>query len=124
MALLSLKRFSESTATFVKLLSIAPKHDYAAGYRFHAQLHACDWSDYDATRARIRADVAQGERRDMPFSLLAHCDDPAAQFACARNDVGDKYPPAQPQWQGERYRHDKIRVAYLASTFHDHPVAY
>src|SRR6185503_2394754 len=124
-ALLNAKRFTQSAASFDQLLRIAPRHEYASGYRFHAQLHGCDWSDYDAARTLIAAEVMQGEARDMPFALLAHCDDPAVQLRCARRYIADKYPDsAQPLWRSERYRHDKIRVAYLASTFHDHPVSH
>ena len=43
----------------------------------------------------------------------------------ARAYTASKYPPhAQPLWTGERYRHDRIRVAYLSADFHDHATAY
>jgi len=28
------------------------------------------------------------------------------------------------QWKGERYRHERIRVAYLSADFREHAVAY
>jgi predicted O-linked N-acetylglucosamine transferase (SPINDLY family) len=30
------------------------------------------------------------------------------------------YPAATPLWQGQRYRHERIRVAYLSADFHQH----
>ena len=34
-----------------------------------------------------------------------------------------QFPPAaSPVWQGERYGHDRIRVAYLSADFRQHPV--
>ena len=36
-----------------------------------------------------------------------------------------KYPPSQkPIWQGEHYRHDRIRVAYVSADFREHPVSH
>lgn len=36
-----------------------------------------------------------------------------------------KYPPSEkPIWQGERYDHDRLRVAYLSADFHTHAIAY
>jgi protein O-GlcNAc transferase len=39
--------------------------------------------------------------------------------------VADECPPvATPLWRGERYRHDKIRIAYLSTDFRAHAVAF
>ena len=47
------------------------------------------------------------------------------QLACARSFVADKFPAsAAPLWTGQRYRHDRVRVAYLSADFHDHATAY
>ena len=49
----------------------------------------------------------------------------AAQLACARTFVADRFPAAAtPLWRGERYRHDRIRVAYLSADFHEHATAH
>jgi predicted O-linked N-acetylglucosamine transferase (SPINDLY family) len=123
-ALLDLNRNAESAATFEKLLDLAPKHDYALGLQFHAQLLDCDWSEYRELKTRIAADVARGERRDAPFSFLAHSDDAPAQKSCARVYAADKYPPQRPLCGDARYRHERIRIAYISSDFADHPVGH
>ena len=39
--------------------------------------------------------------------------------------MDDKCPAsAAPVWNGTRYRHDRIRLAYLSADLRDHPVAY
>src|SRR6185503_6972515 len=92
---------------------------------FQAQRYACVWTDFAATSARIAADVAGGKRSDLPFSFLTHSTSEKAQLDCARIYVGDKYPPgAQPLWNGERYGHDKIRIAYLSADFQNHATAH
>ena len=122
--LMLLKRFTESAATFARLIELEPAYDYALGYCFHARLQACDWTDYESAANKIAAAVERGERADMPFSFLTHSLEPAAQLKCTRTHIADKYPPApQPLWRGERYEHNKIRLAYLSSAFHDHPIA-
>lgn len=44
---------------------------------------------------------------------------------CARNYSRRKYPvAAKPLWAGERYSHDRIRIAYLSADFHLHATAH
>ena len=44
---------------------------------------------------------------------------------CARNFIASAYPAAgTPIWQGERYDHSRIRVAYLSADFREHAVPY
>jgi predicted O-linked N-acetylglucosamine transferase (SPINDLY family) len=58
-----------------------------------------------------------------PFHLLAWCASPAVQHACAKIYVADRFPSfPDPVWRGERYAHERIRVAYLSSDFRDHAV--
>jgi protein O-GlcNAc transferase len=123
--LMTLKRFADAADSFARLLALVPDYDYAPGYLFHARLHACDWRDYTATAGRIVSGIARGEKRDEPFTLLAHCRDAAAQLQAARIYASDKYPAAvNAPASGARYRHDRIRVAYLSSDFHDHATSY
>jgi predicted O-linked N-acetylglucosamine transferase (SPINDLY family) len=123
MALLSLRRYAEAAQSFARVLEAAPR-GYTLGYMLHAKLQACDWSDYDALTQRVAQGVARGERTDVPFAFLAHSLDPAAQLSCARICTADKHPPEAPVWQGERYDHKRIRLAYLSSDFQSHPVSF
>jgi predicted O-linked N-acetylglucosamine transferase (SPINDLY family) len=86
-------------------------------------MHICDWAHFEEDCARLRAGVADARPVSYPFQLLAWCGSPGVQHACARNYVADKCPPfPAPIWRGERYAHQRIRVAYLSSDFRDHPV--
>jgi protein O-GlcNAc transferase len=42
---------------------------------------------------------------------------------CAELFVEREFPPTKPLWTGKRYRHDRIRLAYLSGDFRNHPVA-
>ena len=118
------RRYEDAAATFGRLCALSPGYDWADGYLLLARRHACDWAGTDALIARVEARIARGERAITPFAFLAVSDDPALQLACARIHQAAAGARPPPLWRGERYRHDRIRLAYLAADFHDHPVAY
>jgi predicted O-linked N-acetylglucosamine transferase (SPINDLY family) len=46
---------------------------------------------------------------------------PAEQHPYTQQYVNREYPPSKkPLWQGERYSHDRIRVAYVTADFREH----
>jgi protein O-GlcNAc transferase len=123
--LVSLNRHEEAAKSFAQLLRIAPDFEYAIGRLFHSQMHCSDWSGFAANTAKLVNAVGSGERADAPFSFLAVSQSEPLQLQCARIFVDDKFSPsASPLWTGRRYRHDKIRIAYLSADFHNHATAY
>ena len=122
--LLGLTRYEESAQSFAALLAIAPDHDYALGQWAHARLRCCDWDGHAEYTARLGQRVLARHRSSTPFAFLTAVDSPAGLHECGRQFVADRYPPQSPLWTGERYRHERIRVAYLSSDFHDHATAY
>jgi predicted O-linked N-acetylglucosamine transferase (SPINDLY family) len=124
-ALVGLRRLDEAIVDFERALASGEEHDDLEGTYLHALMHLCDWRDFDDLCAGINADVAAGRAAIIPFQLLAVPSTPAAQLECARIFVRKKHPPyPQPVWRGERYAHERIRVAYLSANLNDHPVAH
>ena len=124
-ALLDLQRPADAVRTFRRLLEVAPDHEFARGSMFFSQLRCCDWTHYDLTVKKIADDVAAGRRAALPFAFLMMSRSPAAQLRCAQIYARHKYPPPHPPLrQGERYGHDRIRIAYLSANFHEHAIAY
>ncbi|MGE5540329.1 MAG: tetratricopeptide repeat protein [Gemmatimonas sp.] len=120
----NLRRHDESTADFERLVALSPEYPYALGNLLHSRLQACDWRGYDDLVAAVTAAVRAGKRADLPFSFLSAGESPADQLACARLYAAARFPAApEPLWRGERYRHDRIRIAYLSADFHDHATA-
>ncbi|HXB52512.1 MAG TPA: hypothetical protein VNU69_07090, partial [Rhizomicrobium sp.] len=78
-------------------------------------LALCDWDRIAQILPENAAMLAP------PLSFLGFSDDKALQLACARA-AADSLPPA-PLWNGERYTHDRIRLAYISADFRDHAVA-
>lgn len=111
--------------SYQQAISLQPSHNLARGALFHAQLSCCDWSSYKENSLKIVAAVQSGERGYKPFSFLAMSSSAAAQLACAKSYVAEKYPPAENHlWSGEIYKHNKIRIAYISADFRAHPVSY
>ena len=124
-ALLELSRHEEAAKDFERFLAVKPDWGYAQGNMLHAQLHCGDWKDYSRKVDLIINDIAAGKRAAHPFIFLSISQSPRDQLQCARTFGRDRYPAsAQAVWKGERYRHDRICVAYLSADFYRHPVAY
>ena len=124
-ALFCLDRREDLIESYRRLLRVNPDYDYARGHLLRAQMQCCEWAEYEKNAARISEDVRANRRADFPFNFIAVSESAADQLECSRIFVADKFPAvAQPVWRGERYRHDKIRVAYLSADLRGHAVAY
>ncbi len=121
-----IERFEEAAADYEKVRDGDPAcPDYVTGYLTMSRLHACDWRNLNEERAKI----ADAMRRAVfvldPIGNALLSGSPAEQLAFARVWATQKYRPAQvPLWRGEKYRHDKIRVAYLSADFRNHATAF
>ena len=124
-ALMDLKRFGAAAKCFEQLMEIAPAWDYAAGNLLSCHLYSCDWEKVAALTTRVSDAVERGEKVIAPFAFLAVSDSLAAQLQCSLTYSADRYPTSTiPVWTGQRYRHDRIRLAYLSADFREHATAY
>ena len=124
-ALERMSRLEEALPSYERAMALDPSQKYLAGTRLHVKMHLCDWRDFDADCARLVASVADGKIASTPFLLLPLPSSPAAQRQCATLYAADRCPAAAaPLWNGERYHHDRIRIAYLSADLHDHATAY
>jgi protein O-GlcNAc transferase len=120
-----LGRREEQYEAFAKAFTLKPDLPYAEGARLFAKMQICAWGDIEDDCAQLVAHVREGEPRSDPFTMLVASSSPADHRICAEQYVARLFPAAvEPLWRGERFRHDRIRVAFLASEFHNHVVAY
>ncbi len=120
-----LGRNIEAAETYRLLRTHHPDLPRVVGNFLNASLMSCAWADLDVLHQSISADVQAGVAADTPFSFLAYSTSPEDQLSCASAWIREKHPPVSPAvWTGERYRHDRIRLAYLSSDFQDHPMAH
>jgi tetratricopeptide (TPR) repeat protein len=120
----ALKRYGAATADFEQVLSIDPHAPYVAGNLAHFRMQSSAWPHYERDKAAIAQGVRAGRRVVMPFIHLGLSDSPADQLRCASIWTAHELPvQVPPLWRGERYRHDRIRVAYVSADFHSHATA-
>jgi predicted O-linked N-acetylglucosamine transferase (SPINDLY family) len=121
----ALKRFEEAAHDYARALSLAPDLPYGLGYLAQSRLRSCDWSQIEEDRRKIAAGLREGRRVIDPFGNLIVSDSLEDQLQCARIEMAQSNSAGLPRfWQGESYRHDRIRLAYLSADFRPHPVAF
>ncbi|MDO9249554.1 MAG: tetratricopeptide repeat protein [Phenylobacterium sp.] len=124
-ALGALRRPEEAVAGYRQALRLGLQNPEMLGAKLFQQMQICDWSDHAEASAQIAQRIGEGAPADLPFTFLAHSDDPAAQLACAQIHARGRFPvPPPPLWNGEAYRHEKIRVAYVSADFYTHATAH
>jgi protein O-GlcNAc transferase len=122
---LELRRLDEAAADLARARELDPDQDELEGLHLHARMFLCDWAGFDALCAGLNAAIESGTLATQPFHLLACPSTPAIQLKAARTYVAEKFPArSEPRWRGERYAHERIRVAYLSPDLRDHAVAH
>jgi predicted O-linked N-acetylglucosamine transferase (SPINDLY family) len=122
--LVRLQRHDEAVGAYDRALAIDPGLKYVAGDRLHAKQFICDWASLEPDISRLLADVREGRIACAPFALVSVPSSAAEPLRCAQLFVADKYPAMPPLWRGERYKHDRIRIAYLSADFRDHATSH
>jgi protein O-GlcNAc transferase len=122
--LFELKRYDEASADYDALLQAAPDFPYALGNAALARAYCCDWRRLKQDREQIHAALQSGRAVVSPHASTLIVDDRMDQLRAAQTWVAERCPEMPPLWRGERYRHDRVRVAYLSADFHSHATAY
>jgi protein O-GlcNAc transferase len=122
-ALHKLSRFEQAITDFERALAINPEIAHAKGLLLSARMNCCDWGSFALELEQLMDDVRAGKRASEPFLLLGLSGNSGDQLRCAET-YGRHARQASPTpiWKGERYRHARMRVAYLSADFRDHPV--
>lgn len=110
---------------FDRLLSINPDYPYGQGLLSYERLHVCDWSDFEVAKNRIIENVRLGKRSSKTLGFMGLSDSAEDHLKCART-FADHYCPTAPDklWSGERYQHERIRLAYVSPDLREHPVGH
>jgi predicted O-linked N-acetylglucosamine transferase (SPINDLY family) len=120
------KQYEKALNDYDKALALDPSLDYLFSNRFMMTLFNCRWDDgYDKGCQFIIEGIRNRTLKAEPFVLLSLPSTAEDQLACAARYIEDKEPsgPRMP-WHGRRYAHDRIRIGYVSSDFHNHPVAH
>ena len=116
-------RFKEAIEASDRALALAPEHVCAMRIGIRSRLFACDWHRREDDNRRISEGLRAGKQVIVPLFHRALSDSEAENLIFARLTAQRFLRPEKLLWQGECYRHDKIRVAYLSTDFRDHVVS-
>ncbi|MFZ3018961.1 MAG: tetratricopeptide repeat protein [Gallionella sp.] len=119
------KQSQPAIGMFARLLMLNPDYDYGLGLLAYERLHICDWTDFAATSQRIIDGIRAGKRTCKTLALMAMSDSASDHYQAAQLFSSHYCPPSATKlWNGERYRHDKIRLAYISPDLREHPVGH
>ncbi|HSF48790.1 MAG TPA: tetratricopeptide repeat protein [Burkholderiales bacterium] len=115
------QRYEEARASYQEALAIRPDLEHVSGELAWARMRCCDWREREEEVGRLTADVRAGKRSITPFAFLAVSDSAQDQLLCAQIWMRDQCAESlAPIWKGERYHHERIRLAYLSADFRVH----
>jgi predicted O-linked N-acetylglucosamine transferase (SPINDLY family) len=121
----NLKQLPEAIADCEKALELDHEHAHALAVLVHCKLHCCDWRNLEQERTKVRKGLDLGKRTVFSFDNKAISESEEEHLACTRIWVREECPSVRdPLWSGERYSHDKIRLAYLSTDLRAHAVAF
>jgi len=121
--LLANQRPAEASDASEQALQLDPHHQAATRIGIQARMYGCDWSQREADKRRISESLKLGANVVKPVKLRLISDSEEEGLTLARLVTKGLSMPDRPLWRGERYGHDKIRIAYLSTDFRAHVVA-
>src|ERR1700694_4407424 len=117
-----LKRHDDAIADFERAWSLDPDNIAAFDGLAICAIEACNWSRTTNLLHDMEARIAKGNMV-QPFTLLGYCDDPSLHLACAKI-FACRAISGPALWKSTIWRNEKIRIAYVAGGFYQHPTAY
>lgn len=122
-ALRALGRFEQIIADCDRILTANPHYKYVKGTRLYARLQCCDWENFAQELTDAVADQRAGYTVFQPLQAVTMLSSEQELRECSRVWVQNEFPPSPaPFWNGERFHHDRIRIAYVSADFGFHPV--
>lgn len=119
----SFLRHKDAYAACDRALSLKRDINYAESMRLHAKLYLCDWHGFAEDEKRLLSELREADRACFPLPVLSIDSTLADQLQSARRFTSD-IPAFAALTDGKVHDHDRIRLAYMSSDLHEHPVGY
>jgi len=116
-------RLAEAAEASDRALSLDPSNTGAARMAIQCRLHICDWRKREDDKRRLSEGLRKGtfSLGSMDLNNVCDCEE---ELRLGAELEAAKIPRfAEGLWRGERYRHEKVRIAYISSEFRNHVVA-
>ena len=119
------RMINEAIDAFQRLLKVNPKYSFGYGLLTYERMHICDWTDLESDVARITQGIQTGEKTTKTLGYMALSDNPIDHFKCANIFANSQFSNIySPIWQGERYSHQRLKIAYISPDLREHPVGH
>ena len=113
-----LNRYEQALADCEQALALDPAMAEVAGERFLLTGMLCDWRERAGRAEDLKRRIREGQTVS-PWIAATAIDDPELQLMAARRaSFPSTAVPARPP------THERLRIAYLAPDFHEHPSAH
>jgi predicted O-linked N-acetylglucosamine transferase (SPINDLY family) len=118
-----LNRFDSAALAYKTVATLAPDFEFLPGTRLEANMHACDWGEFDHLVEQIIRGVESDTHVSHPLIFMAITDSPRlqlkvaltwARFACPPDDSLGPIPL--------RARPRRITVGYFSADLREHPI--
>lgn len=119
-----IKQYDKALEDYEKAIVCDPSLDFVASNIVAMKMHICRWDDYETDCRSVLEGIRAGTLKAEPFTLLVLPSTEEDQLKCAAQYTRDKAPAAPKTQRTSRYSHDRIRIGYVSSDLHDHPVTH
>jgi predicted O-linked N-acetylglucosamine transferase (SPINDLY family) len=120
LTLLHENQLEEALECSSRALELDPANQTAIAVGITARIRRCDWHSRENDTRNITQKSAMGLGLVNPIFHRAICDSEAELFAAKPKAHLSTSPVV---WNGGRYRHDKIRLAYISTDLRDHVIS-
>jgi predicted O-linked N-acetylglucosamine transferase (SPINDLY family) len=117
------QRLAEAIDATDHALALDPGNISALRMGIQARLHSCDWRRREDDKRKINEAVEQDLPVISPLFHRAIIDSEEAHLELTQQWGKGLSASPEKLWRGEKYKHDKIRLAYISTDFRDHVVA-
>ena len=117
-------RLDEALASYGKAAALKPDFDFLRGRRLHTRMRMCDWDGIEGQIADLVRRIERGEKAAPPFAVLALVDSPEVHRRCTATFLHAANQDNAAPGLARLPRHDRIRLGYFSSDYHDHATAY
>ena len=117
-----LKNYSEALKNYRNTFRINSKFEFIIGKILHCKMHLCDWKDYEKLKKEIIKGVESNLEVIEPFPILGLTDN-----LKILKKVSEIYSKKKFFNSGQikfKLNHDKLKIGYFSSDFHNHPVSH
>jgi predicted O-linked N-acetylglucosamine transferase (SPINDLY family) len=118
------KRYAEATVAADKALAIDPRHSIAIRVGIRSRISSCDWRRSEEDERLVADAFRAGRSLITPAGNRAICDSEAQNLIAAQLWAKPFVLPPASLPRARKYRHKRIRLAYLCSEYHEHPVGW